>query len=112
VSKEAEDGHRPPTLQATPEMAARLLQGWPACRAYKGRAWQRVKKIYFETEYELRLANSGLHKNLHRCTVQKENGTGNRNWMLVTHIAHVCQMATKWQKQHKKTVFVVLDHFS
>jgi hypothetical protein len=29
VSKEAEDGQRLPALQATPEPAVRLFQGWP-----------------------------------------------------------------------------------
>jgi hypothetical protein len=33
VSKEAEDEHRPLILQATPEKAVRMFQGWPACRA-------------------------------------------------------------------------------
>jgi hypothetical protein len=33
VSKEAEDQHRLLTLQATPEKAVRMFQGWPARRA-------------------------------------------------------------------------------
>jgi hypothetical protein len=35
----------PPCGQATPQSAVRLFGGWPARRAYKGRAWQVCMKL-------------------------------------------------------------------
>jgi hypothetical protein len=36
---------RPPYRRAIPQMAVRLFGGWPARRAYKGRAWRAGVKL-------------------------------------------------------------------